>query len=452
MDSRGRPTGRAARAQPRVWHSPGRRYHPLFLWPDATDFHRPAGHSRRIPLQSAPVKRIQAAHPQGIKSKLMILKERDSLDGRLQQLEETLNSSSGLLRDRAARDIAFVKAGARGEDEAAYHIDFHLKSVPNWAVIHDLRLEWRGRVAQIDHLLIDRFLQINVVESKSFRSKIRYANGGWERINYNHWEGIPSPVDQNDRHILVLEQLIKDRQLTPKKLGFPVPPKYVNIVLVQPTCSIIGGYPADVRVHRMDSFVKKLRAELPIGMEVFKLISPETLQAFATQLLAFHTPARVPARVPAPIPTHPNSPPLPNPTMAPAPKPMPAPVSQPAAARVQAASAAPQTCESCNGPLTGAEAEYCQKFPRKFGGKLLCRGCQKPAGRTRMQDQPTPAPIPPPVSPPVSAAPAPTAPVIAARCAGCSEGVEHKVVAFCRFNSKRFGGRVLCRNCQGTLK
>ena len=396
--------------------------------------------------------RIQATHPQGIKSKLMILKERDSLDGRLQQLEETLNSSSGLLRDRAAKDIAFVKAGARGEDEAAYHIDFHLKSTPNWAVIHDLRLEWRGRVAQIDHLIIDRYLQINVVESKSFRSKIRYANGGWERINFNHWEGIPSPVDQNDRHILVLEQLIKDRQLTPKKLGFPIPPKFVNIVLVQPTCSIMGNYPADVRVHRMDSFVKKLQAEPAIGMEVFKLISAETLQAFAAQLLAFHAPARVPASAranpnPAPNPA-PN--PTPNPTLAPAPKPMPAPVSPPAAAPVQATPAAPKTCESCHGPLSGAEAEYCRKFPGKFGGKLLCRGCQKPAGRTRTQDQP--APVSPAASPPISAAPAPVPAMIAARCAGCSEGVEHKVVAFCRFNSKRFGGRVLCRNCQATVK
>ena len=171
----------------------------------------------------------------------MVYKDRDSLDARLQLLEQSLaKATTTAERNRWEKDIAILMAGAKGEDEAAYHIDFHLKSSPNWAVIHDLRLEWRGRVAQIDHLLIDRFLQINVVESKSFRTKVRYANGGWERINFNHWEGIPSPVDQNDRHIIVLEQLLSERQLAPKKLGFVVAPKFVNIVLVQPTGSIMG--------------------------------------------------------------------------------------------------------------------------------------------------------------------------------------------------------------------
>ena len=37
---------------------------------------------------------------------------------------------------------------------------------------------------------------------------------------------------------------------------------------------------------------------------------------------------------------------------------------------------------------------------------------------------------------------------LAACCAACGIGVDKKVVAFCRFNSKRFAGRVLCRTCQ----
>ncbi len=59
-------------------------------------------------------------------------------------------------------------------------------------MIHDLRVQCNGRVAQADHLLIDRFLEIYVVESKSFRTKIRHAYGGWERLNFNRWKGIPA--------------------------------------------------------------------------------------------------------------------------------------------------------------------------------------------------------------------------------------------------------------------
>jgi len=38
----------------------------------------------------------------------------------------------------------------------------------------------------------------------------------------------------------------------------------------------------------------------------------------------------------------------------------------------------------------------------------------------------------------------------AASCSTCGAPVDNEVVAFCRFNSKRFGKKLLCRNCQTT--
>ncbi len=66
------------------------------------------------------------------------------------------------------REIKNIRAGARGEGDAAYEIDFHCAKESNRVVIHDLRLEVDGRVAQIDHLIIDRVLTIWVCESKHF--------------------------------------------------------------------------------------------------------------------------------------------------------------------------------------------------------------------------------------------------------------------------------------------
>lgn len=40
-----------------------------------------------------------------------------------------------------------------GEKVALFVLSY--KDSQNWAVIHDLRIEHRGRVAQIDHLLIN---------------------------------------------------------------------------------------------------------------------------------------------------------------------------------------------------------------------------------------------------------------------------------------------------------
>src|SRR5690242_1676440 len=98
----------------------------------------------------------------------MIFKQKDSLEDQLQTLELAVQQAPhGLERKHREKELALVRAGLKGEQEAAYHIDFHLKDNQNWAVIHDLRLEWNGRVAQVDHLLIDRFMEIYVVESKS---------------------------------------------------------------------------------------------------------------------------------------------------------------------------------------------------------------------------------------------------------------------------------------------
>jgi len=53
------------------------------------------------------------------------------------------------------QEIRALKAGRRGEHDTAYEIDFHLGESKNTMVLHDLRFELDdGRVAQIDHLLI----------------------------------------------------------------------------------------------------------------------------------------------------------------------------------------------------------------------------------------------------------------------------------------------------------
>jgi hypothetical protein len=76
------------------------------------------------------------------------------------------------------KEIRNIRAGAKGEAEAAYEIDFHHKASRNWAVIHDLRIEHQGRVAQIDHLLISRWLEVWVCESKHFSEGVAINEQG----------------------------------------------------------------------------------------------------------------------------------------------------------------------------------------------------------------------------------------------------------------------------------
>lgn len=334
----------------------------------------------------------------------MIFKQRDLAETQLQHLERSLAAANDrALRQRLERDLAVARAGLEGEREAAYHIDFHLKDSKNWAIIHDLCIEWNGRVAQIDHLLLNRLLEIYVIESKSFRTKVRLANGGWERLNFNHWEGIPSPAEQNERHIIVLKELLRDRELAPTRLGLQ--PKLLNVVAVQPSCSIIGKMPEDARVYRMDALVKRLLDINPSALDVFRAISHDTLHAFAKSLVECHAPSKVPITIaaPAPQPVGPS---------------------------------AIQPCATCGASLTAKEIEFCLARKDAFAGQLLCRKCQGYVPRQSVLPRSTPLLA------------APNNASATGHCASCGKGVDAKVVAFCRFNSKRFGGRVLCRVCQ----
>src|ERR1051325_4382675 len=343
----------------------------------------------------------------------MILKEKDSIEVQLKEMELALAKPlPNRERQRLEKDLAICRAGLQGEKEAAYHIDFDLKNSRNWAVIHDLRLEWNGRVAQIDHLLIDRLLEIYVIESKSFRSKVRYANGGWERINFNHWEGIPSPVEQNERHIAVLRELITDKRLAPTRLGLSLRPSFFNVVVVMPSCSIVGKYPEDVCIWRMDTLVKKvLHADVAV-LDILKCVSPEALYDFGACLAACHAPAVRPKTTPAPVIAAPSTP-------------------------QNFSTQATRLCQVCGKPLSTAETDYCRANASRFTGHLLCRKCQTNV----------PAIVKSSAKP---AAPQSLDAEITARCAICGIGVDKKVLAFCRFNSKRFAGRTLCRRCQSS--
>ena len=105
-------------------------------------------------------------------------------------------------RVRIEREIRTIGAGVKGERDAAYEIEFHFGRLEKRATIHDLRLQVDGRVAQIDHLIIDRFLTIWVCESKHFAEGVTVNDHGeWSRYVGGRPVGMASPVEQNRRHI-----------------------------------------------------------------------------------------------------------------------------------------------------------------------------------------------------------------------------------------------------------
>ncbi len=337
----------------------------------------------------------------------MIIKQPDEKKSQIAALQalQARRDTSLETRKRIEQEIRNVKAGIKGEAEAAYEIDFHFGPSKNYTVIHDLRIECDGRVAQIDHMVINRFLDIWVCESKHFSEGIAINDHGECSAFYGGREyGVASPFEQNRRHIMVLKAAIKSGLAKlPTRLGFAIKPTMHSVVLISKNARIsrpkakIDGMDSIIKNDQFRSFVDRATDGDKNPLTIAKLIGPDTLEGFARSIAALHAPITFKwaakfglAEDPQPL-SQPPSPPG-NPAHDPY-----APPTSWVPGQPMAASSATSIIE-----VTPAAQEGTR--PKQ---KLICTKC--------------------------------------------SESVAYNVARFCWFNKPRFGGNVYCMECQKTV-
>jgi len=232
----------------------------------------------------------------------MLIKPFDDRHEELENLEQLAKTGRGDAVKQAARDLAIRAAGIKGERESAYLIDFHFGASNNWAVIHDLRIEYNGRVAQIDHLLINRWMECYVLETKHFRDGVKITEHG-EFMRWNSFkrsfEGMPSPLEQNDRHIAVLRDAMKTIDL-PTRLGVRIQLAFQSLVLVSPSARIDRPRKFDSgRVIKADQLRERISRDIDnenafIGIvkTAAKIVSSDTVRDVAKQLAKLHRPLK----------------------------------------------------------------------------------------------------------------------------------------------------------------
>lgn len=234
----------------------------------------------------------------------MLLKEADSKDQAIAELEKQLAAAGDDRRKSIEREIKIMRAGMKGEREAAYQIDFYFRDSRNVIVLHDLRIELNGRVAQIDHLMLNRGLDCFVLETKHFHAGLKVTEAGeflrWN--NYNRsYEGMASPLAQNERHIAVLKDAFAAIQM-PSRLGFRLNPTFISYVLISPEARIDRPKDFDTsKIIKADALKTTYdeRIDKAGMLDVFggvaKMVSSETLQDIGRQLMALHKPLQRPA-------------------------------------------------------------------------------------------------------------------------------------------------------------
>lgn len=234
----------------------------------------------------------------------MIIKNKDDSQDQIDYLSDLLERDFPDKKKRLIeRELKCLYSGKKGEDSSAYYLDFDFKNTKNWVVIHDLRLEYDGDVAQIDHLIIGRMMDVYVLESKNFNYGVSISDeGDFSYFYKNRPFAIPSPIAQNERHIRFLDRFLTENELLPKRLGITIKPKYRNIILVSPSSRLTkpkkGLYDCS-SVMKGDKFLERFKKDLSADSAVesvigiSKVISKDNLKLFAEKLALHHQPITI---------------------------------------------------------------------------------------------------------------------------------------------------------------
>ena len=273
-------------------------------------------------------------------------------------------------------ELRAARRGRRGERAAEYDIEFHFGARSDIATIHGLRLEYRGRVAQIDHLLLTRFLDIWVCESKAYKGRVEINEyGEWQVAYGSKTYGMPSPVLQTWKHMDVLGDVFNRRKVAPPVvLGQMMFPTLNGVVLfsndaritrpVGPSAQLDAELKAVMKVERLPAMVELTMRER-ISSESPRELSPEALVGFGRRIAALHMPRKtdwaakfgLTDAVPTPIAQRPLEP-------------------QPARVIANVVEMNTVTCGSCGVRLRRGEIDYCTDQADLFHGRLLCWRCQ----------------------------------------------------------------------------
>jgi len=321
-----------------------------------------------------------------------------------------------------------LRLGRSGERNAAYYLDHSYKDSANLALIHDLRLEMDGEVAQIDHLIISRGFVFYLLETKNFSGNLSISERGEFTVHYaSGSKGIPSPLEQGKRHEKILVKWLERLGIVGR---INSKPQFVHVVLIDPKGTIRRPEPSKfntdnvVKADQFDAWrqrhVEKDTSVLQTLVSVANLRASDTVREWAEKIVRQHRPADplwlpdfMKPGAPLAVPVVAESGPLPY-------------------------NNAP-TCAKCGSALSQAEVNFCRNHAHRFGSGIYCR-------RHQGEFSPSGSAV---AMPSTSATQEP--PRRRLVCMECGAAISRAEGLFCWRNEKRFGGQQYCRTHQANF-
>ena len=215
-----------------------------------------------------------------------------------------------------------------------------------------------------------------IIESKHFADGVAVNDHGeWSALYGRSERGMPSPVEQNRRHMMVLDDVFSSGLVhLPKRLGLvTIRPRIRSLILVSDNARIVRprSRAAAAQVDGLDTVIKceRLRATIDRDFDqrgevsILKAISQDSLEAVGRELAAQHRPIAIDWAARFGLPA----------VATPAPA-LVAPAVEPEVA------AAAGACADCGRPVSKGIIDFCAAYPRRFGGRTLCITCQRRTG------------------------------------------------------------------------
>lgn len=175
----------------------------------------------------------------------MLLKKADDKSKRIALLEDLQKSTMLDFRQKKwlREELSRFRKGIQGEQDSAYYLDQHFKDGGNHVVLHDLRFEFEGDVAQIDHLVIARISNFYLIETKNYAGNVSINASGEFTAEYGDDRfGVPSPIEQSRRHERILRKLLERLEIAGR---FGTAPEFQHVVMFHPKAIITRPKPSE---------------------------------------------------------------------------------------------------------------------------------------------------------------------------------------------------------------
>ncbi len=198
---------------------------------------------------------------------VIFFKEDSNANTHIQELQTMLQKATGNNAKEIEKEINFIKAGKRGEENVAYELK---NSGMDMYVLHDICLKQGNLSAQIDYLVITK-KRTYVIECKMLTGDIEIDSTGafirkYEISGKTIREGFYSPVTQNQMHLQVIKEVWKNNRLSffnRSKFERDFDDNFQSIVVLSnpKTCINMECAPKEVKeqVIRADQLIEFIR-------------------------------------------------------------------------------------------------------------------------------------------------------------------------------------------------